>query len=277
MPHKTVNGASLYYEEHGAGEPLLFHHGYTGSHYGWAGVIPIVAAAGYRCIAMDCRGACDSEHTSEGYTIAQYARDAVGMADALGVDRFTYIGHSMGGVVGYQLGLEHRERLNRLVLVAPAPADGIVHPNSKAMHEISADRRRRDATDEVLEERLVLTARQRPIEAMQAEIERNFGVSDGHYEDSWRELEAFRGGERLGEITVPTLMMAGAADGLLAANLADFQRLPNATLHVFSRVSHGLPYEIPEEFAAVLIDFLQHGVVTAASLMAKLREAAPAR
>ncbi len=277
MPHKTINGASLFYEEHGAGEPLLFHHGYTGTHHGWDGVIPIVAAAGYRCIAMDCRGACDSEHTAGGYSIAQYAHDAVGMADALGIDRFTYIGHSMGGVVGYQLGLTARERLNRLVLVAPAPADGVVHPNSKIAHEMSADRRRRGAKDEALEERLLLTARQRPIEDMTAEIERNFGVSDGHYDDSWREIVEFRAGDRLGEIAVPTLMMAGAADGLLEANLRDFARLPDATLHVFSRVSHGLPYEIPEEFAAVLIDFLEHGVVTARSLLAKVGERAAAR
>jgi hypothetical protein len=54
-------------------------------------------------------------------------------------------------------------------------------------------------------------------------------------------------------------------------------RLPNATLHVFSRVSHGIPYEIPDEFSAVVLDFLEHGVVTAASLQAKLRELAGAR
>lgn len=270
--HKTINGASLYYEERGSGEPLLFHHGYTGTHHAWDGVIPIVAAAGYRCIVMDCRGACDSEHTADGYSIAQYAEDALAMADALGIDTFTYIGHSMGGVVGYQLGLTARERLTRLVLVAPAPADGVVHPNSKIAHEMGADRRRRHATDELLEERLLLTARARPIEAMMAEIELNFGVSDGHYDDSWRELEEFRAGDRLGEITVPTLMMAGAADGLLEANLRDFARLPNATLHVFSRVSHGLPYEVPEEFAAVLLDFLEHGVVTARSLLGRLGE-----
>ncbi|MEX1103416.1 MAG: alpha/beta hydrolase, partial [Dehalococcoidia bacterium] len=248
-----------------------------GAHHGWDGVIPIVAAAGYRCIAMDCRGACDSEHTADGYSIAQYAQDALGMADALGLDRFTYIGHSMGGVIGMQLALTAQERLNRLVLVAPAPADGVNAALAGTMHEIASDRRARGAKDEILEERLLLTARERPIEDMLAEVDRNLGVSDGHFSDSWRELVDFRVGDRLGEITVPTLMMAGAADGLLEANLKDFQRLPNATLHVFSRVSHGLPYEIPEEFAAVLLDFLTHGVVTARSLQAKLREKAGVR
>jgi pimeloyl-ACP methyl ester carboxylesterase len=277
MPVKNVNGANLFYEETGSGEPLLFHHGYTGSHHGWDGVIPIVAAAGYRCIAMDCRGACDSEHTTEGYSIAQYARDAVGMADALGLDRFTYIGHSMGGVIGMQLALTAQSRLNRLVLVAPAPADGVSHAQAAVMHEIARDRRARGAKDELLEERLLLTARERPLDDMIAEVDRNLGVSAGHFADSWRELVDFRVGDRLREIAVPTLMMAGAADGLLEANLKDFQRLPDATLHVFSRVSHGLPYEIPGEFAAVLLDFLEHGVVTARTLQAKMRERAGVR
>jgi hypothetical protein len=62
-------------------------------------------------------------------------------------------------------------------------------------------------------------------------------------------------------------VIAGAADGLLTANLKDFQRLPNATLHVFSRVSHGLPREVPEELAGVIADFMEHGVVTAQTLM----------
>ena len=84
-------------------------------------------------------------------------------------------------------------------------------------------------------------------------------------------------GARLGEITVPTLMIAAAADSLLTANLADFARLGNATLHVFSRVSHAVPSEAPEELANVIADFAEHGVVTAATLQRGLREMAAAR
>ena len=61
------------------------------------------------------------------------------------------------------------------------------------------------------------------------------------------------------------------------ANLADFARLGNATLHVFSRVSHGVPTEVPEELANVIADFVEHGVVTAATLQRGLREMAAAR
>ncbi len=39
MPRATINGADLFYNEHGSCEPLLFHHGYTGSHDSWAGSV----------------------------------------------------------------------------------------------------------------------------------------------------------------------------------------------------------------------------------------------
>ncbi|MDZ7727481.1 MAG: alpha/beta hydrolase [Dehalococcoidia bacterium] len=108
-------------------------------------------------------------------------------------------------------------------------------------------------------------------------VDRALSVSDGHFEHSWQELVDFKRGDELKRINTPTLVISGAADGLLTANLKDFQRLPNATLHVFSRVSHGIPREVPEQFAEVVGDFLEHGVVTSQTLLAELEAAAASR
>lgn len=271
MPRARINGAELFYDEHGSGEPLLFHHGYTGSHDGWAGVVERLQDR-YRCIVMDCRGAGDSEHTADGYTIAQYADDVIGMADHLGLGRFTYIGHSMGGVIGMELGMRYGDRLARLVLVAPAPADGVVVPAE--MRERARRIWRERDRETMIAERVALNPRPVPRELIQRSVDRALSVSEGHYEGSWQGLVDFRPGDAIRAITTPTLVVAGAADSLLQANLKDFQRLPNATLHVFSRVGHGIPYDIPDEFTAVLADFLEHGPVTAAVLMERMRAAA---
>lgn len=274
MAKATINGVELFYDEHGAGEPVLIHHGYTGSHYSWDGVVPALAKQ-YRVFRMDARGAGDSSHPAGGHTIEQYAADVIGMADHLGLGRFTYIGHSMGGVIGFELGLSYRDRLDRLVLVAPAPADGVQAPPE--MHEASARLRAANDAETMARQSMALSANPMPYEDALVDARRRLGVSQAHFDQSWDALRAYRKGDRLGEINVPTLLVAGAADGLLAANLKDFQRLPNATLHVFSRVSHGIPYEIPETFANVVADFLANGVVTAATLQANLRELATAR
>jgi len=86
-------------------------------------------------------------------------------------------------------------------------------------------------------------------------------------------MEGLRLGERLPEMMTPTLMLAGATDALLPYNLHDFGKLGNATLHVFSRVGHGISSEVPAAVSRVIPDFLEHGVITAATLAQ--RAAAP--
>lgn len=272
MPRVAINGTEIYYEDAGAGPPVIFHHGYTSSHECWERVIPRLEDR-YRCVAMDCRGAGDSARPDSGYSLDQYARDVVAVADALGFERFRYVGLSMGGAVGFQLGIEHGARLEQLVLVAPAPASGLQVPESQ--FEVALTAWETPDRERMLRDRILLSGRPDPDYLARA-VDRSLSVSRGHYVDSWSSMTAFRAADRLAAMTVPTLMVAAAADGLLPANLADFQRLPNATLHVFSRVGHGIPYEVPEALAEVVGDFFQHGVVSAATLQARLREPAHA-
>jgi len=271
VAHRSINGVELFYEDTGGpGEVILFHHGYTGSHDSWPPIVEQLRDE-YRCVMMDARGAGDSAHPDGGYTIEQYAADVIGLADALGIERFTYVGHSMGGGIGMWLGLEHADRLVRLVLVTPVGSGGIAVPPGlrEAAAKLWYDR---DA-DELVRQRIAGAARPELVDEVQVKerVDRSLSVSAGHYEGSWDSMVAFRVTDRLGELTTPTLMVVGAADGLARANLEDYLRLPNATLHVFSRVGHFVPSDVPNEFAAVLRDFMHHGVVSAAVLEARVR------
>ena len=272
MPRIAVNGVELYFEEHGSGDPILFHHGFTGSH---DGRVPIAERLRdrYRCILMDARGAGDSERAEGGYAIEQYAADVIGLATALGLERFTYVGHSMGGGIGWWLGLEHADRLDRLVLVAPIPADGI--EASDELFERARELRERGARDVMIRERLATAARpeQARDEEVARAVDRSLSSSDGHFIDSWQAMREFKVGDRLGELATPTLMIVGAADNLLRANVGDFLRLPKATLHVFSRVGHGVFVDVPDAFAEVIADFMMNGVVTAETLQERLEAA----
>ena len=265
MPLIRVHDVGIYYEERGSGSPILFQHGYNGSHDGWEGVVQRLQDR-FRCIVLDARGAGDSEHPEGGYTIEQYGEDVLGVADALGLDRFTYVGHSMGGGIGMWLGLERAHRLERLVLVAPIPAER--SPGIPGEYEITLRQRRERAREEMIRERISQFARPERADeqAVARGVDRALSTSDGHFRDSGRSMMEFRVRERLGEITTPTLMIAGAADWLLPDNLTDFQLLGNATLHVFTRVGHGIPREVPAALARVLADFIEHGVVNAATL-----------
>ena len=273
MATAMINGVELYYEEHGEGEPSIFQHGYTASHDGWAEAIARLSSR-YRCIAMDCRGAGDSAHPADGYTIEQLAADVVGMADQLGLDTFHYAGQSMGGLIGFELGLAHAARLRSLIISAPAPADGIQFPPAAR-----AEMRRRWAEKErdlLIRTTLAGVPRESAHADVPNQVDRQLGCSQGHYDGCWESMVAYQKGARLGEIQTPTLLLAGAADGLLSGNLKDFERLGNATLHVFSRVGHGVPREVPSAYARVVADFLEHGVVNAKTVAAAVSAAAQA-
>ncbi len=271
MPLRKINGVQLFWDETGSGEPIIFHHGYTGAHDVWLDEISPRLADQYRCIVMDCRGAGDSERCKDGHTIEQYALDVVALADALDLDKFTYVGHSMGGGIGYQLGIKHAARLNKLVLVAPIPAAGI--KGDPAAHDAArAVRFAPDGRERMIAERMLLRLRASE-ESITLGVDRAMSVSDAHYDDSWQSMVDFDVAAGLANLATPTLIIAGAADGLCRVNVNDWQKLPNATLHVFSRVGHGIPRDDPDGISAVIGDFMQHGVVNASTQQQKLQSA----
>ncbi|MDH3681818.1 MAG: alpha/beta hydrolase [Acidimicrobiia bacterium] len=271
MPVIEINGTEIWYEDTGgSGETVLFHHGYTGSHDTWP---PVIERLGdeRRYVLMDGRGAGDSGRPDDGrYTLEQYTADVIRLVDALGIDTFTYVGHSMGGGIGFLLGLEHGDRLDRLVLVAPIPSGGIATPPELRDEALALWNDGNE--DELLRQRMMGAARPEAIDEqrVKAGVARTLSVSPGHYEQSWESMQAFDVTERLGELRTPTLIIAGAADGLAKANVEDYLRLPKVTLQVFNRVGHSIPSEVPDEFAAVLSDFFDNGLVTAGVLAKRI-------
>jgi pimeloyl-ACP methyl ester carboxylesterase len=270
MPHAQINGARLWYEVRGSGEPLLLHHGYTASRVNWMPVAELLENR-YQVILMECRGTGESEYTKDGYNLEQYAADVLGMLDHLRQGKVTFAGHSMGGGIGYLLGLDHAERLERLILMAPIPANGIGDIDPAVREARMAERRRGDRNAVYAR---YAAQRFRPEvetdEWFETRTEHVLGVSDGHFEQSVESMRDLDVGHRLAGLTLPTLMIAGAVDSLLPANLMDFLQLPNATLEVLSRAGHEVAVHEPEAVARAIDAFMTHGVVTPAQLAARL-------
>jgi len=272
MPHARINGASLWYEVRGQGEPLLLHHGYTASRVNWMPVAERLESR-YQVILMECRGAGQSEHTPDGYTLDHYAADVIGMLDHLDVDRVTFAGHSMGGGIGYLLALDYPQRLERLVLMAPIPAEGVGEITPE-LREQRLDERRRGDREAILARYRAMQFRE-DVETeawFEDRAEHILSVSEGHFERGAESMQALDVAHRLSDLATPTLMIAGAVDSLLVPNLQDFMRLPNATLEVLSRAGHEIAVHEPERVAEAIASFMIHGPVTAATLIARLNQ-----
>jgi 3-oxoadipate enol-lactonase len=122
MIERTValGDVELAIAEVGAGaRPLLLLHGFTGAKEDFTEWLDPLAADGWHAVAPDQRGhGTSSKPGDEGaYSLEILAGDALHLADALGWDTFTLLGHSMGGMVAQQVALEAPGRLSGLVLM----------------------------------------------------------------------------------------------------------------------------------------------------------------
>ena len=127
MPAVTVgreNSADIeiYYEDHGAGQPVVLIHGYPLSGRGWDKQVPALLEAGYRVITYDRRGFGKSSQPASGYDYDTFAADLNILLEHLDLRDAVLVGHSMGtGEVTRYLGRYGPARVAKGVLVAPIP------------------------------------------------------------------------------------------------------------------------------------------------------------
>jgi pimeloyl-ACP methyl ester carboxylesterase len=112
----------LYYEDHGAGAPVVLIHGYPLSGRAWDKQVPVLLEAGHRVITYDRRGFGKSSQPTFGYDYDTFAADLDHVMNKLDLHDATLVGHSMGtGEVTRYLGAYGSARVARGVLVSPIP------------------------------------------------------------------------------------------------------------------------------------------------------------
>ncbi len=127
MPYVTVGkensgNIDLYYEDYGAGKPVVLIHGYPLSGRAWEKQIPILLDAGYRVITYDRRGFGQSSQPWSGYDYDTFAADLHKLVTKLDLHDFALVGHSMGGgEVARYLGKYGTKKVSKAVFVSAVP------------------------------------------------------------------------------------------------------------------------------------------------------------
>jgi non-heme chloroperoxidase len=112
-------GVGIYYEDHGAGQPVVLIHGYPLSGRAWDKQVPVLLDAGYRVITYDRRGFGKSSQPATGYDYDTFAADLNTLLEHLDLDDAVLAGHSMGtGEVTRYLARYGSARVAKGVLVA---------------------------------------------------------------------------------------------------------------------------------------------------------------
>jgi pimeloyl-ACP methyl ester carboxylesterase len=123
----SVNGLPIRYLTAGEGPPLVLLHGAGDNALDWRWVLPALARTN-RVYTPDLPGSPDSARPAAEYSPAFFERFAAAFADALGVERATFVGNSLGGLVALRLALSDPARVNALVLVDSAGLGRTVNP-----------------------------------------------------------------------------------------------------------------------------------------------------
>src|SRR6266702_587907 len=112
----------LYYEDHGAGKPIVLIHGYPLSDASWEKQVPVLLEAGYRVITYDRRGFGKSSQPTAGYNYDTFAEDLHKLVSHLELRDFSLAGFSMGGgEVARYLGKYGSKGVSKAVIVSGVP------------------------------------------------------------------------------------------------------------------------------------------------------------
>jgi 3-oxoadipate enol-lactonase len=112
MPLLNIDGADLYYEQHGEGPPLVFAHGLGGSHLSWWRQVPHFRER-YTCITFDQPGFL---HSGVARGEHSFVDSLTGLLDALGHDRVSLVAQSLGGYTCFGFALRSPQRVRALVM-----------------------------------------------------------------------------------------------------------------------------------------------------------------
>jgi pimeloyl-ACP methyl ester carboxylesterase len=122
--HRFVgaNGSRFHVAELGSGPLVLFLHGFPEFWWAWHNILPAVADAGFRAVAVDLRGYGASDKPPRGYDGYTLAADVTGLIRALGERSATVVGTGVGGLIAWAAAAFHPKLVRRLVvLAAPHP------------------------------------------------------------------------------------------------------------------------------------------------------------
>jgi pimeloyl-ACP methyl ester carboxylesterase len=235
---------------------VLFLHGFTDSSYSFSPVLPLLPAS-IRAFVHDQRGHGDSDRPARGYSMSDFADDAVALLDCVGVRRATVVGHSMGGLVAQRVAVDYPDRVERLVLIGTAT--GALNEAVLGLREqVQA------LTDPVPAEFVrdfQLGCAHRPLP--QAFLDNVVAESRKLPARLWREvldgILSAGNGEDLHRVSAPTLVLWGDRDRFARRTDQDalVAGIAGSRLAVYEGTGHALHWEEPERFAVELTSFVE--------------------
>lgn len=258
---RTPDGVTLHYDEYGTGDKVILS---AQAGFYPKGLQQSLAEAGYHVYCLTLRGFAPSSYVTEDYGTGWYDRfadDVICLADALGTERFVYMGASHGAGVGWHLALRHPGRVTAFVAVVPGPhslAEGAMSYRQMLMQGIISVPPPFDPPvdgDEAREARRA--ERTAWLNSLPEADPREKHIDYG------RPLMALGSEEKLREalksIRIPVLILGGTEDPISTPALMTrtAECLPHCKLVMYSNCGHNIDTDLVEELTEEAGRFLR--------------------
>ncbi|PTL84851.1 alpha/beta fold hydrolase [Vitiosangium sp. GDMCC 1.1324] len=262
LHHGTVQlstGVQLHYVEQGRshGPVLVLLHGYTDSYLSFDRVLPLLPRS-LHVYALDQRGHGDSSRPSCCYSQSDFAADVAAFLDSQGIQRAVLAGHSMGSFIAQQVALEYPERVEALVLIGSAPT---VHGNPVATDLMAYVDTLSDPIDPAFVRDFQASTFYRPIPPsfLDTAVSESLKVPARVWQAAFAGLIAEDHSARLGDISVPTLVVGGDQDGFFSVpeQQALVDALPHGSFALYTETGHAPHVEQPHRFVHDVKRFLR--------------------
>lgn len=251
-------GARIYWDEQGQGEPLLLIMGLGYPSYLWHRMRPVLAQR-YRTIVLDNRGSGQSDAPSGPYAIAVMAADAAAVLDAAGVEDAHVFGLSMGGMIAQEFALRYPQRVRSLLLGCTAAGGPNAVRAEKHITEVLMARNMSLEEAALIMRQYVYDAGTPP-ERIEEDmvIRRKWFPRPEAYAAQLQGIFAWESYSRLHQIAAPTLVIHGGSDQLVPPGNAELiaARIPGARLVIIPQASHIFITDQPELSRQAITKFL---------------------
>jgi len=262
IPAKSVpiDDVSLAYNDLGAGYPLILINGLASAMDTWNPPVLERLSRHYRIIDFDTRGTGYSGTSEKPYSIPLFAHDILQLMDDLGISRAHILGFSIGASIAQELVLSFPQRVGRLILVAGTCGGKEAIENDPRVWDQLLDKSG-SAMDIALRMfSLIFPAGWLRSHDPVRYCPEVYEVTKT--EEAERQASAFRSWtgsyDRLNGIQSPTLILTGLKDVVIAPqnSVIMSRQIPGAELVTFPGAGHGLMYQCPDRFSAIIMDFL---------------------
>ena len=271
--------------ERANGRTIVLLHGKNFCAATWEGTMRFLQSNGFRVIVPDQIGFCkSSKPASYQYTFQQLAHNTKALLDSIGVQRFTVMGHSTGGMLATRIALMFPQQVEQLVMVNPI---GLEDWKAEGVPSLSLDQwhaREKQITAERIRNYERVTYY---VNEWRPEYERWVQMIAGMFRGPGREVVAWHSAltydmiftqpvvYEFPQLRVPTLLLFGERDGTaigkdisppeVKARLGDYPKLarrtaaaiPGAKLVLFPELGHAPQMQDPERFHAALLEGLR--------------------